>query len=76
MLVELVRAKTSDGLRLDGSLALPVGDSEWIDAVILLHGVGGSFFGGAMFEPLSNRLLELGIAVLRVRSRERTIDRL
>ncbi|MDA1054091.1 MAG: alpha/beta hydrolase [Planctomycetota bacterium] len=40
-----------------------------VDAVILLHGVGGSFFGGAMFEPLSKRLLELGIAVLRVNTR-------
>ncbi len=72
MLVELVRAKTSDGLRLDGSLARPLaGPAEPppVDAAILLHGVGGSFFGGAMFDPLSDRLLELGIAVLRVNTR-------
>ena len=72
MLVELVRAKTSDGLRLDGALAQPTEStavSPVVDAVILLHGVGGSFFSGAMFEPLMARLLELGIAVLRVNTR-------
>ncbi|MEO8495898.1 MAG: alpha/beta hydrolase family protein [Planctomycetota bacterium] len=72
MLVELVRTKTSDGLRLDGSLALATdkpAESPVVDAAILLHGVGGSFFGGALFEPLSERLLELGIAVLRVNTR-------
>jgi dienelactone hydrolase len=72
MLVELVRVKTSDGLRLDGALALPTESSTTplvVDAVILLHGVGGSFFSGAMFDPLTARLLELGIAVLRVNTR-------
>jgi len=72
MLVELVRTKTSDGLRLDGSLARPVvkpTEPPFVDAAILLHGVGGSFFGGAMFEPLSNRLLEFGVAVVRVNTR-------
>lgn len=69
MLVELVRVRTSDGLWLDGSFALPASRGEKIDAVILLHGVGGSFFSGAMFKPLVTRLLELGIAVLRVNTR-------
>ena len=72
MQVELVRARTSDGLRLDGSLALPTHlstDTSTVDAVVLLHGVGGSFFGGAMFDPLAARLVELGIAVLRVNTR-------
>ncbi len=72
MLVELVRTKTSDGLRLDGSLALPAAkqtEPPVADAAILLHGVGGSFFGGAMFDPLSDRLLELGIAAVRVNTR-------
>lgn len=72
MLVELVRSKTSDGLRLDGSLAIADSKSTnppAVDAVILLHGVGGSFFGGTMFDPLTTRLLELGISVLRVNTR-------
>lgn len=72
MLVELVRATTSDGLRLDGALARPTASptaKASLDVALLLHGVGGSFFGGAMFEPLTARLLELGIAVLRVNTR-------
>lgn len=72
MLVELVRTKTSDGLRLDGALAQSSRSTEsepMVDAVILLHGVGGSFFSGAMFEPLTARLIERGIAVLRVNTR-------
>ena len=72
MLVELVRTKTSDGLRLDGTLALPAAEADpstIVDAVILLHGVGGSFFSGAMFEPLSARLLAQGVSVLRVNTR-------
>ncbi len=72
MLVELVRTKTSDGLRLDGSLAVANADlaaPPAVDAVILLHGVGGSFFSGAMFDPLTRRMLDLGISVLRVNTR-------
>ncbi|MBP85992.1 MAG: hypothetical protein CMJ64_04625 [Planctomycetaceae bacterium] len=71
MFVELVRTKTSDGLRLDGSLALPTSDAVPlpVDAVILLHGVGGSFFGGSMFDALSIPFLERGAAVLRVNTR-------
>ncbi|MEX0819738.1 MAG: alpha/beta fold hydrolase [Pirellulaceae bacterium] len=72
MFVELVRTKTSDGLSLDGALALPDAGSKQtpaLDATLLLHGVGGSFFSGAMFDLLSARLLERGVAVLRVNTR-------
>ena len=71
MLVELVRTKTSDGLRLDGSLALPAASAAGLpfDAVVLLHGVAGSFFGGSMFDALAVPFIERGTAVLRVNTR-------
>lgn len=71
MLVELVRTKTRDGVKLDGALALPSGGSRAaaVDAFVLLHGVGGCFYGGSLFEALSIPLLELGSAVLRVNTR-------
>jgi pimeloyl-ACP methyl ester carboxylesterase len=70
--VELVRITTSDGLRLDGALASPVNrpmSPPITDAAIFLHGVGGSFFSGTLFDCLADQLLELGIAVLRVNTR-------
>lgn len=71
MLVELVRTRTPDGLRLDGALARPVEpQSELaIDAFVFLHGVGGSFFGGSMFDAIAGPLLKHGAAVLRVNTR-------
>lgn len=70
MLVELVRTQTSDGLRLDGALSKPSHTSNLpVDAFILLHGVGGSFFGGSMFDALAKPLLDCGAAILRVNTR-------
>jgi len=71
MLVELVRTKTRDGIRLDGVLALPLetSSSAPVDAFVLLHGVGGNFYGGSMFDALSASLLAMGTAVLRVNTR-------
>ncbi len=72
MLVELVRTKTSDGVRLDGSLAQPSGPpatASGIQGVILLHGVGGSFYSGTLFDRLAECLLASGLAVLRVNTR-------
>lgn len=70
-LVELVRTKTADGLRLDGALARPDRLQRQIpaEAFILIHGVGGSFYSGSLFEGISDCLLELGSAVLRVNTR-------
>jgi pimeloyl-ACP methyl ester carboxylesterase len=71
MTLELVRTTTPDGLRLDGRWTIPSPRPRavGIDALVLLHGVGGSFYGGQMFEALTPCLLELGIAVLRVNTR-------
>jgi hypothetical protein len=73
MQVELVRATTSDGLRLDGALSpiLPVSHSppRSTTAAILLHGVAGNFYTSSTFEPLIPRLQEMGLAVLSVNTR-------
>ena len=71
MLVELVRTTTSDGVKLDGGLAMPPAAAEpaEVDAFVLLHGVGGSFYGGSMFAALAQPLLAQGSAVLRVNTR-------
>lgn len=72
MFVDLVRTTTPDGHRLDGSL-LPAakGTSTGcdIDACLMLHGVGGNFYAGNLFEHLSSKLCDLGIAALRVNTR-------
>ncbi len=72
MLVELVRTTTEDGLYLDGALSRPEGtasDGVALDAVVMLHGVGGTFYGGSLFQSLQTMFLELGTAVLRVNTR-------
>src|SRR5512134_1646695 len=72
MFVDLVRTITPDGHRLDGSLLPPAKGMATacdIDACLMLHGVGGNFYAGNMFENLSTRLTDLGIAALRVNTR-------
>ncbi len=77
MLVELVKATTADGLRLDGALASPpeqrtgkdLAAGIAVDAFLMLPGVGGSFYSGALFPELQSAFLELGSAVLRVNTR-------
>ncbi|MDX1944136.1 MAG: alpha/beta fold hydrolase [Pirellulaceae bacterium] len=72
MRVELVRTVTRDGLRLDGALAEPsaaTSDRARGTAAILLHGVGGNFYGSSTLEPLVPALQRLGIAALLVNTR-------
>jgi pimeloyl-ACP methyl ester carboxylesterase len=70
MLVELVRTKTVDGLRLDGAMLPPTSARTLtLDAMLLLHGVGGSFYSGSLFDRLAESLTARGIAVLRVNTR-------
>src|SRR5947207_292188 len=75
MHVELVRTVTRDGLRLDGVLSGPsnpkatAGDSLAASAAILLHGVAGNFYTSSTFEPLIQKLQDLGLAVLSVNTR-------
>lgn len=77
MHVELVRTVTSDGLRLDGCLALPatLPSGRAVDAppppraALFLHGVGGNFYTFTTLEPLAQRLRQAGWAVLMVNTR-------
>ncbi|MDE3074149.1 MAG: alpha/beta fold hydrolase [Chloroflexota bacterium] len=72
MPVELVNVRTTDDVRLDGSLTLPHGASPpelGIDAAILNHGVGGNFYGPSFFPHMQQALNDVGCAVLRVNNR-------
>ena len=72
MLVDLVKTTTSDGMRLDAALHSPVKTPRAdfrVDAVVCLHGVGGNFYGGSLFENITPPLLELGIAALWINTR-------
>lgn len=72
MLIDLVTAKTTDNVRLDGMLARPAPGttrSLGCDVTMLHHGVGGTFYNANFFEHLTERLLDQGVAVLRVNNR-------
>lgn len=72
MQVDLVQATTRDGVRLDGALQTAAGGTEPplpVDAFCLVHGTGGNFYSSSLFDPLAERLLQLGGAVLRVNTR-------
>lgn len=72
MLIDLVQTTTRDGVRLDGSYQNPTVSGATrvpLDAVCLIHGTGGNFYGSTLFDDLGGRLLELGCGVLRVNTR-------
>lgn len=76
MWVELVRTRTGDGLRLDGALQVPSDASSQsantktsADAVLLLPGVGGNFYGSTLLQTLATELLQAGVATLRANTR-------
>ena len=65
--MELVHTTTSDQLRLDGLWQAPTSGSD--QAVLLLHGVGGTFYGTSLLSSIGQRLLESGYGVLRANTR-------
>lgn len=71
MLVDLVRTITADGLRLDGALLAPTGETGQVpfDAVICLHGVGSSFYSTNLMEKIAPDLQSLGLQVLWANTR-------
>ena len=72
MIAELVHVTTRDGLRLHGALHPPaVGAPSGLalDALLLLHGAGGNFYGSPLFAGLMARLAAAGLTVLAVNTR-------
>ncbi|MBI3462718.1 MAG: alpha/beta fold hydrolase [Planctomycetes bacterium] len=73
MIVDLVRVTTADGVRLDGACQRPSGEAQTaplpIDAILCVHGTGGSFYTSTLFEGLAGRMLARGATVLRVNTR-------
>jgi dienelactone hydrolase len=72
MIVDLIRTRTTDDLRLDGALQVPPAETSkclGIDAFICLHGVGSNFYSFSLAEQITPHLLDLGIAVLWANTR-------
>ena len=72
MLVDLVRIQTPDEVTLDGSFRRPDTDTECslpIDCLIMHHGVGSNFYKSHFHDPMAERFLERGCAVMRVNNR-------
>jgi pimeloyl-ACP methyl ester carboxylesterase len=69
MLVDLVQTTTRDGLRLDGMFQPAANPAVPLDAAVCVHGTGGNFYSSTLFDTLAERLLALGVAVLRANTR-------
>lgn len=70
MLVELVRTKTRDDIRLEGAFHPPQGKAAYAaDGFIIVHGTGGNFYSSTMLENLAESLQQRGHAVLRINTR-------
>lgn len=77
MLVDLVHATTADGLRLCGALETPAerhaasadATRPAVDAMICVHGTGSNFYASTLMETIASRLVDSGIAALRVNTR-------
>jgi alpha-beta hydrolase superfamily lysophospholipase len=72
LLVDLVQITTRDGVRLDGAYQPPPRPGAAglaVDALCFLHGTGGNFYSSTLFDPLAERLLDLGCGVLRANTR-------
>lgn len=71
MNVELCRVTTSDGVRLDGVFCRSAveKDSSPVEAFLLVHGTGGNFYSGSVFDAWTRQSLAAGILVLRINTR-------
>ena len=71
MNVELIRAKTADGVLLDGSLQRPAGvvstspDTAWL----LVHGTGSNFYSSGVLQSFAEQLVHGGHSVARINTR-------
>ncbi len=72
MRADLISTTTRDGVRLDGAYHAahqPGAAGLALDALCFLHGTGGSFYSSPLFGLLAERLLALGVGVLRANTR-------
>lgn len=71
MNVELCRVTTSDGLKLDGAFHPSAAEksSAPVEAFLLVHGTGGNFYSGSVFDTWARLSLVAGIPVLRINTR-------
>lgn len=72
MQVEIVRARTEDGIRLAGAFQIGESmgkDAAGLDAIVFLHGVGSNFYGSSMIETLAQQARSSGVHALRVNTR-------
>lgn len=70
MLVDLVQTTTRDGVRLDGMFQQATKEQAAPDdAICLVHGTGGNFYGSTLFAFLAERFVQMGCSVLRVNTR-------
>ena len=70
MLVDLIQVTTRDGVRIDGVYQAPARlPARHVDGCILVHGTGSNFYGSTLFDPLAERLIALGVGVLRINTR-------
>lgn len=71
MPVQLVQVTTADGVLLDGALWTPneISSELPLDAFLLVHGTGGNFYSGGVFETWTRLALSAGVAVLRINTR-------
>jgi predicted alpha/beta-hydrolase family hydrolase len=71
-MLELATAQTADGLRLHGALragACEPSPGADVDAWLLLHGTGGSFYSSSLLDVLAETLVAQGAAALLANTR-------
>lgn len=67
---QLVSTVTPDEVKLQGLYRAPIGTPhERLGAAIVLHGLGGNFYGSTLNLKLAEALSQLGLAVLLVNTR-------
>lgn len=73
MNVQLVECWTADGVRLNGALAKAESGRgtvpSSVDGLVLVSGVGSSFYSSTLMAELASHFFRLGVTVLRVNTR-------
>ena len=71
MNVELIRAKTADGVLLDGTLQRPEGvdSTSQNTAWLLVHGTGSNFYSSGVLHAFAEQLVRHGCSVARINTR-------